>query len=143
MHQSYNDIDTLKLIHANLLSLGSKAVSFNLERVSVDVFLTRFRLVNSKTDITVQQLINTRDGRIVQTSPGVEDAYLLHADDRDELLSTRTHVCQSQNQNDMSRPNILTYKHISEGQVKSSKTNQQIGFNCQVSRSASMNSSQS
>lgn len=138
MHQSYNDIDALKLIHANLLALGSKAVSFNLQRVCADVFLARFRLVNSKTDITVEQLVNIRDGRIVQTSPGVEDSYLLHADDREELLTTRTRVCRSQNQNDASRPNILTYKHISEGQVKSSKVHQQLGFYRQDSRSASI-----
>ncbi len=140
IHQSYNDIDTLKLIHANLLAVGSKAVSFNLQRVNADVFLARFRLVNSKTDITVEQLVNIRDGRIAQASPGVEDAYLLHAGDRDELLTKRTHVCRSQTRNDcnMSRPNLLTYKHISEGHVKPSKVHQQIGFYCQDSRSASI-----
>ncbi len=128
MHQSYNDIDALKLIHANLFALGSKAVSFNLQRMSADVFLAKFRLVNPKTDITIEQLINTQGGRIVETSPGVDDAYLLHADDRDELLTTTTRVCQSQSQaDDMCRPNILTYKHTSEGQVKSSKI-RQFGF---------------
>ena len=114
MHQSYNGIDALKFIHANLFALGSKAVSFNCQRMSADVFLVKFRLVNSKVDVTIEQLIYTQDGMIAQSSPGVNDAYLLHP----QSDGTRTHSDTPVDR--MSRPNILnTYKHKSEGQVKS------------------------
>ena len=119
MHQSYNDIDSLKFIHANLFALGSKAVSFTCHRMSADVFLVKFRLVNSKLDVTIEQLVYTRDAMVAQTSPRVNDAYHLHP----QSDGTRTHACQSETAVDhMSRPNILNkYKHKSEGQVKSSQ----------------------
>ena len=114
IHQSYSGIDSLKFIHANLFALGSRAISFNCQRMSVDVFFVKFRLVHSKTDVTIQQLMHTQGGMIAQTSPSVNDAYHLHvhADG-----TRRTHVeCI------MSRPNILkTYKHKSEGEVTTSQ----------------------
>jgi hypothetical protein len=122
MHQSYAGIDTLKLIHANLFALGSKAVSFNCHRMSADVFFVKFRLVNEKTDVTIEQLINTQEGRVVQTSPGVDDAYLLNADD-DDVLSTAKSMTHARYQKRecesprsvacISKPNILTYRHRS------------------------------
>ena len=121
IHQSYIGIDSLKFIHANLFALGSRAISFNCQRMSVDVFFVKFRLVNSKTDVTIQQLMHTQDGMIAQTSPSVNDAYHLHvhADD-----TRRTHASQVETPVEchMSRPNILsTYKHKSEGEVTSSQ----------------------
>jgi len=120
MHQSYAGIDTLKLIHANLFALGSKAVSFNCHRMSADVFFVKFRLVNGKTDVTIEQLINTQEGRVVQTSPGVDDAYLLNADD---VLPTAKSMTRARYQKSkcesprsvacISKPNILTYRHRS------------------------------
>mmetsp|Transcript_10542 Transcript_10542/g.21053 ORF Transcript_10542/g.21053 Transcript_10542/m.21053 type:complete len:223 (-) Transcript_10542:94-762(-) len=123
MHQSYAGIDTLKLIHANLFALGSKAVSFNCQRMSADVFFVKFRLVNGKTDVTIEQLINTQEARVVQTSPGVDDAYLLNADDYDDVLPTAKSMTHARYQKSkcesprsvacISKPNILTYRHRS------------------------------
>mmetsp|Transcript_4062 Transcript_4062/g.6193 ORF Transcript_4062/g.6193 Transcript_4062/m.6193 type:complete len:211 (+) Transcript_4062:116-748(+) len=110
MQQSYAGIDTLKLIHANLFALGSKAVSFNCHKMSADVFFVKFRLVNGKTDVTIEQLINTQEARVVQTSPGVDDAYLLNADD---VLPTAKSMTRARYQKSISKPNILTYRHRS------------------------------
>jgi hypothetical protein len=100
MHPSYDCVDAIKLVHAHLFALGSKVVSFTFQRMSADVFsqtevfYVSHRLVNSKTNATIQQLITTQDGRIVHVrvvpaSTGVDDSYLLRIDS-DDWIKKRT-----------------------------------------------------
>jgi len=59
--------------------------------MSADVYYVKYRLVNWKTDVTIQQLITTQEGRVVDASPRVYDAYLLSIDRHgDEMLAVTT-----------------------------------------------------
>ncbi|KAL7434281.1 hypothetical protein ACHAXM_008992 [Skeletonema potamos] len=111
IHPSCREIDAIKLAHAHLFALGSKVISFNFHRMSADLFFVKFRLVNWKTDVTIQQLVTTQDGRIVQVSPTVK-AYLLRADD-DELSTSNSRTREQER--------CLVCRHKSEGKIRSSK----------------------
>lgn len=121
MHQSCAGIDDIRLIHANMFALGSKAICFIFRRMTADVFFVKFRLVNSKRDVTIQQLITMKDGRVVQ----VQASY---SGDESLNINRRTHErytifkCQRRLDEDMQRqkPNLLN-RHKSEGKVRTSQ----------------------
>ena len=114
VHQSFIDVDAIKLVHAHLFALGSKAICFCFHRMSADVYYVKYRLVNWKTDVTIQQLITTQDGRVVDASPRVYDAYLLSIDRHgDEMLAVTTpKVVQIH-----CRP-AFAHRRKSEGQIR-------------------------
>eukprot|EP00985_Skeletonema_marinoi_P006578 scaffold2845_cov147-Skeletonema_marinoi.AAC.1 len=123
MHQSCAGIDDIRLVHANMFALGSKAICFIFRRMTADVFFVKFRLVNWKTDVTIEQLVTVKDGRIVQVQAS-------HPGDDDGLstANSRTHqryamnTCQSRPDMCMQRPNLLMHRHHkSEGKIRASQ----------------------
>ncbi|KAL7534767.1 hypothetical protein ACHAWF_004943 [Thalassiosira exigua] len=58
--------DYLKQAHVQFFELGSKVTLTHFKRKSLDTIDIKYRMVNSEVDITVHQLITTKDGKIVQ-----------------------------------------------------------------------------
>jgi hypothetical protein len=122
MHPSCTEIDAIKLAHAHLFALGSKVICFNFHRMTADEFFVKFRLVNCKADVTIQQLVTTQDGRIVQVSPTVGDAYLLRpVDDELSTANSRTRKSESCLMRERRRSDDCVYRHKSEGKIRTSQ----------------------
>jgi len=114
MHHSCAGIDDIRLTHANMFALGSKAICFIFRRMTADVFFVKIQLVNWKKDVTIQQMITVKDGKIVSVQA-------LHPGD-DELLAAnlRTHVRRPDECMRRRNPNLLN-RHKSEGNIRTSQ----------------------
>ena len=116
-------MDAMRLLHAHFFALGSKAVSFNCHRMSADVFFVKFRLVNDKSDVTVEQLINVRGGRIIHTSPRVEDANIIKVscDDNDDESMNVKPGSREKWMRDRPRPKLHRHKSDGEGMTNNNQ----------------------